>query len=144
MGSLEFAKNELKRLGGENDEMQQEINKGILEIVKLFSEQGHSGSTASYSLSILERLLDFKPVTPLTGEEDEWGEPYDVKDRMQMQQNKRCSSVFRMHYDNATAYDIEAKVVSDDGGETWFQSKESFTPIEFPYVVPKEPERIIL
>lgn len=141
---VEWAENELDRLVKDGDEMQKSINEDILNIVKVFSEQGHSGFSASYSLNIIKRLLNWKPIQALTGEDDEWGEvqSYDKGDNTQ--QNKRCSAVFRKNFDNSTAYYIDGKAFSDDGGKTWFTNRESFVPVTFPYIVPEAPERIIL
>lgn len=61
-----------------------------------------------------------------------------------MQQNKRCSSVFRRHFDNGTAYDIDGKVFSDDGGKTFYSCRESRIPVTFPYYPKEKPERVIL
>ena len=140
---VKWAEKELERLVKDNDEMQKEINKDILQIVKTFSEQGHSGFSAPYTLGILNRLLDWKPITALTGDEDEWAEPYEW-DKEKKQQNKRCSAVFRKNYDNSTAYYIDGKVFSDDGGKTWWSNIDSRVSVEFPYVVPEKPEKIIL
>jgi len=141
---VEWAKSELDRLVKDDDELQKAINKDILEIVEKFSEQGHSGFSASYALSIIKRLLDWKPITPLTGEESEWNDVPSYDDGSNTQQNKRCSAVFRKNFDNSTAYYIDGKVFSDDGGKTWFTSRDSRVPVTFPYVVPEKPERIIL
>lgn len=139
---VNWAKSELELIGGQDDGMQQAMNKDILQIVEVFASQGHSGFSASYALSIIKRLLDWKPITPLTGEEDEWN---DVGvDGDTTQQNKRCSAVFRENGDNSTAYYIEGKIFSDDKGETWFTNRDSHVPVVFPYTVPEKPERIIL
>lgn len=136
---VKWAEKELNRLVKNDDEMQQEINKDILEIVKVFSEQGHSGFSASYALNIITRLLDWKPIGALTGEEDEW---IDVGNNTC--QNNRCSAVFRRGKDNSTAYYLDGKVFSDDGGETWYTNQDSVVPVTFPYTVPEKPEYIIL
>lgn len=135
---VNWAEEELKRIGGQDDEMQQEMNKGILEMVKTFSEQGHSGFSSSYALSIIKKLLAWKPITPLTGEDDEWIEYADG-----MFQNKRSSEIFKDGKDGQP-YWAFGKVFSDDGGETWVTSSESRVDIEFPYTIPEEPEFIIL
>ena len=136
---IEWAKAELERIGDQDDEMQQMMNKDILQIVEVFSEQGHTGFSASYALNIINRLLDWKPITALTGDDDEWENIHE-----DTYQNKRCSAVFKKGKDNSTAYYIDGKVFSDDGGETWYTCRESRVPVTFPYVVPEKPERIIL
>lgn len=144
MSLVNWAKEELDRLNKDNDGMQEAMNNNIIEIVKVFSEQGHTGFTASYALGLIKKLLAWKPITPLTGEEDEWCEVCDTK--RNLQQNKRYSSVFRENFDNSTAYDIEGRIFSDDGGKTWFTRgrRGSSVPVTFPYTVPEKPEYVLI
>lgn len=137
----EYAEKEMNIAWPESDEMQDAIKKDILEIIDVFSNQGHSGMTGAYTLRCLDRLLRFKPLTPLTGADDEWGEPHGPDEA---QQNKRCSSVFRKRFDNKTAYDIDGKVFSSDDGKTFYSCRESNVPVIFPYLPPTEPECVIL
>jgi hypothetical protein len=67
-----FAEDELARMGKDESGMQDSINKLILQIVQAFADFGHSGSTAGYTNGILDRLLRFLPLSPLTGADDEW------------------------------------------------------------------------
>ncbi|WP_419827642.1 hypothetical protein [Sphingomonas sp.] len=68
-----FAKEELRRLrSGELDEMQDMMDAHILRMVEAFSDEGHSGFSASYAVGILEKVLRFEPISPLTGDDDEW------------------------------------------------------------------------
>ncbi len=138
MGLVNFAEKELERIGSSEDEMQKLMNENILEIVKTFSEQGHSGFSAGYALNLIKRLLAYKPISPLTGEDDEWNEVGENK-----YQNKRRSTVFKDGKDNQ-AYDIEGIIFTRDGGDTWFTNKDSRAPVTFPYNVPEEPERVYL
>lgn len=137
MGLVEYAKSELARIDRDEDGMQDKMNEDILSIVEIFSKQGHSGFSAGYVRSALERLLRFKPLTPLTGEDSEWDEIGNGK-----QQNKRCPSVFRNA--NGTAYDINGIVVSYNGGITWFSSKRFKKEVTFPYVPPTHAERVYI
>ena len=111
-----------------DDSMQAEMNKGLLELVLVFSTQGHSGFSASYAISALEKLLRFEPLGPLTGEPDEWTEVGPG-----VFQNKRCSHVFK---DNSVfqgqAYDLNGRVFCEPNG-TCFTNSESRVPITFPY-----------
>lgn len=127
---VKFAEEELARVGGQEDGMQQLMNRNVLDIVKMFSDQGHSGFSAGYAMAQIKRLLNWKPLTPLTGEEDEWNG----------RQNKRYSSVFRD--EDGTAYNIEGKIFTDDGGNTWWQGHDSWVPVTFPYSVPDSPIRV--
>lgn len=142
MGNLhDYAVKEMDIAWPEPDPMQDAIKKDILEIVDTFSAQGHSGVSAPYCIAILERLLRYKPITPLTGEDDEWDKPYGKNNT---QQNKRCSSIFRENFDNSTAHDIHGKVFSDDGGKAFYSTRDSQIPIEFPYYPQTSAKRVIL
>lgn len=66
---VEHAKRELARL--DNDE---EFNQTIINAVTAFAEYGHSGGSASYAIPILNDLLQFKALTPLTNDPSEWNE----------------------------------------------------------------------
>ena len=147
MGLVEYAKSELERIGKDEDGMQEVMNRDILEIVEKFSEQGHSGFSASYALSVLDRLFRFKPISVLTGDEDEWNKVSSGKDGVATYQNKRCSSVFK-NVDSSgktvNTYDIDAIVVSDNGGITWFSSSEFRKEVTFPYLPPIHPEKVYI
>lgn len=108
-----------------DDEMQALMNRGLLELVLVFSTHGHSGFSASYATSMLEKLLRYKPLRPLTGEDDEWVEVSDG-----MWQNNRCSHVFKDA--ERGAYDIDGKVFREPSGAT-YTSRESHTTVAFPY-----------
>lgn len=152
-----WAKSELDRLivgceekeGKDGLEMQKAITKDILDIVKVFCTQGHSGMSAEYTLSKIKRLLDWKPITALTGEESEWGELRNFNGKA-TQQNSRCSAVFRENEDNSTAHYIYGRVYSDNGGHSWFTGNhkdgvvQSSIPVTFPFYVPDKPEYIYL
>lgn len=137
MDLIEFAKSELDRIKKDDDGLQEMANSTILEIVEKFTEQGHSGFSFHYVLSILDRVLRFKPITPLTGEDDEW-----VEVGRGVYQNKRCSSVFKD--EDGFSHDNDAVVVSDNGGITWFHSKRFRKNITFPYTPPIHPEKVYI
>ena len=94
---VKFAKNELeilleqsKKEGEESASMQDFFNKNIIEVVKTFSEGGHSGLTANLALQYIDRLLRYKPLTRLTLEDNEFVEVADG-----VYQNIRCGNVFK-------------------------------------------------
>ena len=139
---LSHAEDELDRIGmteDSPDEMNRMMRKHVLHMMQEFANEGHSGFSASYAISILTKLLDFKPLTPLTGADDEWndvGEDY--------WQNKRCSSVFKKS--DGTCYDIDGKVFwewyRDENGEavkTYYSGSGCSTPVIFPYTPPNKP-----
>ena len=144
--SVEYAKSELARISKDKDGMQSAINKNILDIVELFASQEHSGLTASYVMSAIDRLLQFKPLTPLTGEDDEWTEIMSENGKKTFQ-NNRCYEVFKTTDTQGNlleAHDIEGIVVSDDGGITWFTSNRFRKDVTFPYMPATHSEEIYI
>lgn len=133
-----WARHELELIPKDEDGVQDYINSQILDILNVFCEQGHSGTSAPYMISILTRLMGWKPITPLTGDSDEW-EKVDEH----TYQNKRCSAVFK-NSEDGQAYYIEGKVFSDNGGVTWFTNRKSRVPVDFPWTCPSEPERVYI
>lgn len=107
-----------------SDEMQDWIEKCVLDILDLIANQGHSGFSHGYLLTLLIPLLKGKPITPLTGKEWEWDNEYGLI------QNKRCFSVFKDQ--DGSAYYTEGYAFSDNGGKTYWTSKESQKTIAFP------------
>lgn len=114
-----------------NDEMQALMNAQLKELILVFSTHGHSGFSASYAVTALEKLLRFKPLGPLTGEPSEWVDHGECK------QNKRCSHVFiQADRFDGQAYDIDAVVFREPSG-TCFTGRGSAQPITFPYTPQK-------
>lgn len=142
---VEKAKYELDLLlkNCEDDEalqMQKVINNNILDVVKMFADQGHSGFTAEYCISIIEKLLKQTFITPLTGSDDEWVEVSDGT-----YQNIRESSIFKnKNKFDGKPYYLYGKAFSDDGGKSYFTNSNSSIPIEFPLKELPKTEYIIL
>lgn len=153
MSLVDYANRELDILGlGTNDltgeSLEYSLRENILRIIQEFSDEGHSGSSASYAIGIITKLLQFKPLTPLTGEDSEWNYSYDSEYYGKVYQNKRASSVFK---DDRGAYWSDGIVFwewysspdIDDGKpyKTYFTSKDSKVMIEeFPWTMPDKPE----
>lgn len=111
-----------------SDDVQEAICNDALELLKVFSEQGHSGSSAPYLVNMLQKLMMFEPLVPLTGEDWEWTEVGEG-----VFQNKRCSHVFkRLDCFEGQAYDMDGKVFREPDG-CCYTSKDSCVPITFPY-----------
>jgi hypothetical protein len=78
----------------------------MLGILSTFFGQWDSGGAVWAVAPVLMKLIAGKPLTPLTGDDDEWvdvGEPHGNKPG-EMLQNKRCSTVFRQ---GGRCYDID-------------------------------------
>lgn len=113
------------------DEMDREIAQNVLELIKVFAKQGHSGFSAPYCLNLFKTLGSYEALGPLTGEEEEWN---DVGGGMF--QNNRCSHVFRDAV--GKAYDIDGKIFEDKKtGDRWTNGN-SRVYIEFPYTPKSE------
>lgn len=134
---VEHAKSEFKLLGWPGEcEVQKAICKNIIDILEVFYEAGHSGTSAPYTINLIKELAMFNPISPLTGEDSEWIEvrPNNHEDGP-LYQNKRDCEVFK---NKEGAYWIQGKVFMDDGGFTYTNIK-SRVPVEFPWTKP-EPE----
>lgn len=131
--------------GSYKDEMQAAICEHVLTLLRVFSDEGHSGSTAPYAINLFKKLAMFDPIVPLTGEDWEWNDTGHG-----ILQNKRCSHVFKdATRFNGQAYDIQGKVFyewrerhldEDEEGypgmrrfKSTYTSKDSHVPITFPY-----------
>lgn len=126
--------------GNFKDEMQAEICKHVLRLLEVFSEEGHSGSSAPYALNLFTRLAKFEPIAPLTGEDWEWVDHGHTK------QNKRASHVFKDPDGNV--YDINGRVfwewngTKEDPHKSYYTNRLSHIPVCFPYTVPEKPEYV--
>jgi len=94
------AKRELELAGlfDKDSDYDGEIGKAVMELVRVFSKQGHSGFSAGMTLSIFNKVASYKTLTPITGNPEEWMKVDD-----EMWQSTRCPSVF-----------------SKDGLKTWY------------------------
>jgi hypothetical protein len=105
MSLVEHAKREIDLLP-ENDEG---FKKAILNAVKAFSEYGHSGSSAFFGMHLLHELLQFRNLTPLTNDPDEWIHHAEEVSGVEkgVWQSTRCSEAF-----------------SNNGGKTFYLLSE--------------------
>lgn len=126
------------------DEMQEALCKHVLELLDVFHGEGHSGTTAPYTIDLFKKLAMFEPVAPLTGEDWEWVNVSENggNNGGPLYQNKRCGHVFK---DNDGAYDINGIVFYDwyvnEKGEirkSYFTGQGSRVPVTFPYVPKSE------
>ncbi len=147
---LKWAEAELKLAGYDINDPEDGPNRwlaeGTLELLKVFSEQGHSGMSAPYAIALFEKLALCKPIAPLTGKDDEWNEVGE-----NVWQNRRNSSVFKDSKDGQ-AYWMDGIVFwewfstpdNDDGKpcKIYFTSRGSRVNIEFPWTQPDKPEYV--
>jgi hypothetical protein len=151
MAMMEWAEQELKLVGYDindpEDGPDRWLAEGTLELLKVFSEQGHSGMSAPYAVALFEKLALWKPIAPLTGEDDEWNHVGEST-----WQNRRNSVVFKG--EDGQAYCIEGRVFwewathpeIDDGKpfKSYYTSRESRVNITFPWTQPDQSEYVFV
>lgn len=103
MSLVDYARSELERAGlfDTDSDYDGMLGQAALAIVELFASQGHSGRSAVIVIELVNRLMRFEPLTPLTYEPDEWNEVGTG-----LWQNRRKSTVFSTD-GGATHYDLD-------------------------------------
>lgn len=153
MNLSDWAKEEMIIYGKNTDE----YGKGILDsAMKAFLSlcgDGHSGMSIGITKTILDRLLLCKPLSPLTGEDSEWGAECCMSNEHKTFQNKRCSAVFKDIYPDGTIEysDIDRFVCEDINNGSCFTSGNTnkrishlFPSITMPYMPANKPIRLFV
>lgn len=126
-GNLEaYAESELRRAGlfDKDSDYGGMMGEAVLRMVRDFSDEGHSGFSAGMAQHLFKTVAAFKPLSPLTGADDEWHEVSPG-----VFQNVRCSRVFK---DETGAYDIDGRVFRESNG-CCYTSRDSRVYVTFPY-----------
>lgn len=131
---VQHAEHELGFVLGD-DEMDQMMRDNVMQLVRVFMAQGHSGFSAHRCLWLFEKVARFEPAAPLTGAENEWAEPFGPDGT---QQNRRMGSVFRDK--DGRAYHIYAYAFRDRGERSAWQGYYSLRYIKFPFTGPQKSE----
>jgi len=103
-------------LSQESDFYGGSTGKAVLELLEVFSKQGHSGMSAGIVVDIFKKLANHETLTPITGLDIEWGDKEDYGDGP-YQQNKRESGLFK-YADGRVNY-VSALVKRTQNGGTW-------------------------
>ena len=117
---LKHAEIELEAIGAlsEKDDFYGGMTgKSVMELMRVFSEQGHSGMSANIVRNLFNKLADYKPLSSITCKDDEWG---DVSEHQSgdVYQNKRLSSVFKDGKNGIPHY-ISAIVFTGQNGSSF-------------------------
>lgn len=101
---VKHAKEELKLAGlfDKDSDYDGMLGEAVLELVKVFAKQGHSGFSANWTLDVFDKVARYKPLTAIGTTKDEWMNVSDMSTEPTWQ-NRRRSSTF-----------------SRDGGKTWY------------------------
>jgi hypothetical protein len=141
---LKHAERELKFIGYDGkDEYNNMAKAAIMELLTTFANQGHSGFSANYIVNLFNKLAKYETLSPLKGNDDEWGNVSDMSgDRKTLFQNNRDGRVFK---NDDGAFFTEA-IIWTESGESSYTNKDSnryiksfpFTPKTFYVEVDKE------
>lgn len=106
---IEHAKREMDLADISSDIYGESLNIAVVELLEVFSKQGHSGMSASLVLTLFSRLAKYENLSPLTDDPDEW---YFHEENVAgivggFHQNKRNSAAF-----------------SEDGGKTYYLTSD--------------------
>jgi hypothetical protein len=102
MSLVEHARRELERIGEDTDMVD-----WYCRVIAEFASFGHSGGSASVAIPVLHELLQFHPLSPLTGDPAEWRDISEYQGGKPGWQNLRNSEAF-----------------SEDGGKTYYLLSE--------------------
>lgn len=104
MSLLSHAEKELRLAGlfDKDSDYNGMVGKAVLELIKTFSKQGHSGFSAGWCLDLFNKLAQHQPLTPISADPSEWTDVSAMSGYPMWQNNRRYSSF------------------SNDGGKTWY------------------------
>lgn len=122
MGNLtDHAKRELELAGlfDKDSDYDGMLGDAVMQLVKVFAKQGHSGFSAGRTLAIFNQVANFKNLTPIGKSDDEW---MNVTEQSPgpLWQNTRRSTTFSRDA-GKTWYDIDDPKLNN--GDTWKQSE---------------------
>lgn len=127
---VEHAKYELQKAGVFGSKYNESVAEDVSNLLKLFSEQGHSGFSAGIVITLFNTLAKREPLSPLTGAADEWDDMSEYSGT-ELHQNKRDSRVFKEGSGNF--YQIEATNVVKEDGSSFLCSNVTKQFDSFPY-----------
>jgi len=100
----------------------------ILALCEKFGNSGKSGASAPYIAgaiaSTIKKLLSFKPISPISGLDEEWGDVSDIAGGSEeLYQNMRCGGILKHSKDGQASY-VDAIVwrgqyPGDEESEKW-------------------------
>lgn len=102
------------------------MRQNVIALLAVLGTGGHSGGRIGYCLNVFKDLAEFKCISQLTGEDDEWLNYHEDK-----YQNIRMSNVFKDSKDGQ-AYISDFYVFEYDSG-LCCTNKHSIKIIKFPY-----------
>lgn len=142
--TAKFAERELEILKeAQPDSLILPFTNEVLALCEKFGDSGQSGGSAPFTAGAISRglhaLLLQRPISPITGEDDEWDDVSSANGGNPLWQNKRCSAIFKTVIDKPYYQDaISWKEPDGDTfhGRAWLDNQEitSWQPVNsFPF-----------
>lgn len=78
---------------------------------KCLMSDGHSGMSIGFTMNILNRLIDGKPLTPIEDTPEVWGMLSDYDDKISYQCNRMCSLFKDVYTDGRVLYHDTGRVL---------------------------------
>src|ERR1051325_7595598 len=102
MGLVEHAERELREAGlfDKDSDYEGMLGEGVMELVRVFAAQGHSGFSAQCTIDLFRRVASYQVLTPLKN-------PMETKEYQEV-------------YENTLQSTRKSSVFSEDGGKTWY------------------------
>ena len=144
-----WIKNEIdKACEGEDCGYAKAIYNSAAKAYMSLARDGHSGFSIGLTQNILERFISRKPLTPLTGSDDEWSDVVDRQCDHVCYQNSRYSALFkhvyadgRIEYSDVNQFecaDVNRPQSRFTAGYINRRLRDRY-PITFPYNPPDNP-----
>lgn len=105
-----WARAELERAGlfDQDSDYESMLGEAVMELVYTHADEGHSGFSAQVALQIFSRLAEWKPLSPLTDDPNEWQHiEEDVAGDAVTWQSRRSPGCFSRD-GGRTFYDLDA------------------------------------
>ena len=109
MGIVAKAELELKRAGlfDKDSDYGGATAHAVLDLLKVFVSQGHSGASAYITLGIFNKLAKQQTLTPITDDPIEWNDVSEMSGYPFWQNNR------------------DSRFFSKDGGKSWYNVEDS-------------------
>jgi len=115
MSLITHARKELKLAGlfKKDSDYEGATAKAVMELVRLFSSQDHSGASAKLVINLFEKVASYKTLTPISGKDEEWNDMCDKE-----MQNNREGCLFKNKETGECTY-LDAIIWRTQTGSTW-------------------------
>jgi len=142
-GLIRFAKEEMKLAGLDSPDSDYGgmLYNAVLDLIKVFTKQGHSGMSANITVSLFKKLALWEPITPITDTPESWN---GITQDDTSFQNIRDGRIFKdKDRFGGKPYTVDGRVFSDNGGKSWWTCGKSHKVVNLPCMHPERIEYIL-